>query len=206
MRKAIAAIICAASITCLFGAAPDDEAPQMPPDHPPLPSSRSQDPSAPPAADPADVQSVDAIIDAYYDVISGPAKQERDWDRFLSLFLPEARFLTARPVGRRAATVGLSPDQFARFNQKYFEGSGYFETEIHRRVDAFGNIAHVLSTYEARHDRSEPEPYSRGVNSIQLLGNGRRWWIANIMWDHEREDDNPIPDEYLPVARGDHEP
>lgn len=202
MRKAIAAIICAALITCLFGAAPGDETPQMPPNHPPLPSMKNQDPSARPAADPADVQSVHAIIDAYYDVISGPANQERDWDRFRSLFLPEARFLTAKTVGRRAATVSLSPDQFARFNQKYFEGSGYFETEIHRRVDAFGNIAHVFSTYEARHGEHESEPYSRGVYSIQLLGNGQRWWIANIMWDHEREGDNPIPPEHLPAAPG----
>ncbi len=41
-----------------------------------------------PTAKPSDVESVDAILKALYDVISGPAGQKRDWDRFRSLFLP----------------------------------------------------------------------------------------------------------------------
>jgi hypothetical protein len=200
MKKSIALILCAASSSFLLGAASDRQAQQMPPNHPPVPSMRERAPAAPPTADAADVQSIDAIVDAYYDVISGPEDQARDWDRFLSLFLPESRFLTARPAGSRAATVSLSPEQFARFNQSYFEGSGYSETEIHRRTDEFGKIAHVLSTYEARRGTPDTEPYSRGVYSIQLLGNGQRWWIAGILWDHERAGDNPIPPQYLPPA------
>jgi hypothetical protein len=206
MKESIVLIICAASFVFPFGAASDEEAPQLPPNHPPVPSVRDRDRAAPPAADPADVQSIDAIVDAYYDVISGPPNEARDWDRFLSLFLPDARLHTARPAGRRAATVSLTPEQFARFNQSYFEGSGYSETEIHRRTDTFGHIAHVLSTYEARRGEPGAEPYSRGVYSIQLLGNGERWWIVSIVWDHEREGANPIPAKYLPAAQREAEP
>jgi hypothetical protein len=203
MKKLTPLIACAASVVILLGAASEEQAPQLPPNHPPVPSMRDQDRTAPLAADPADVQSLDAIIDAYYDVISGPANEARDWDRFLSLFLPEARLLTARPAaGGRTATVSFSPEQFARFNRSYFEGSGYSETEIHRRTDAFGHIAHVLSTYEARRGPRGAEPYSRGVYSIQLIENGERWWIACILWDHEREGDNPIPPQYLPPEPG----
>jgi hypothetical protein len=203
MKKFIVLTIGATCFVSIVGEAADEQARQLPPNHPPVPSMRNQTPAAPPAADPGDVQSIDAIVNAYYEVISGPPNEPRDWDRFLSLFLPEARLCTARPGARRAATVSLSPEQFARFNQSYFEGSGYSETEIHRRTDAFGHIAHVLSTYEARRGDPSAEPYSRGVYSIQLLGNGQRWWIAGIIWDHEREGDNPIPPEYLPPAAGD---
>ncbi|MDY7107312.1 MAG: hypothetical protein SYC29_01630 [Planctomycetota bacterium] len=198
MKKSIVMIICAATLVSPFGAASDEPARQLPPNHPTVPSMRNREPGVPPVADPADVRSIDAILEAYYNAISGPPDEARDWDRFLSLFLPDARLATARPAGRRAATVSLSPAQFARFNQSYFEGSGYTETEIHRRSDSFGNIAHVLSTYEARRGAPDSEPYSRGVYSIQLLGNGERWWIASILWDHEREGDNPIPPQYLP--------
>ena len=61
----------------------------------PSPSSAQQN-TAPPA-DPADVESIDAIITALYDVISGDAGVARDWDRFLSLFAPGG---TLSPVGR----------------------------------------------------------------------------------------------------------
>ena len=214
MKNAATLIICAVALAYLVGTGPGEQDPQMPPNHPQLPQQvppghptlpqqpGESGPSAPQVADPADVASVDALVSAYYEVISGPAGEARDWDRFRSLFLPEARFITAKTISGRSATINLTPEQFIRFNQKYFEGSGYFEAEVNRRTDTFGNIAHVFSTYEARHKLSEPEPYSRGINSIQILGDGRRWWIANVMWDYERPDENPIPPEYLPDSTG----
>ena len=167
--------------------------PPLPPNHPPLPT----DEEKPPTADPQDVNSVDAIIKAYYDVISGPAGEARNWDRFQSLFIPDARFVTSKIVRDRSVPVMITPAEFARFNKKYFERGGYFENEISRNVDSFGSIAQVFSTYEARHKLDEPKPYSRGINSIQLLNTGSRWWIVTVMWDHERPDSSPIPPRYL---------
>jgi hypothetical protein len=71
---------------------------------------------------------------------------------------------------------------------------GFFESEIHRRVERFGAVAHVFSTYESRHARDE-KPFVRGINSIQLVRDGKRWWIASVVWDTERPD-NPIPADY----------
>src|SRR5688572_18845337 len=53
----------------------------------PAPATQSQSPAAAPipAANPADVASIDAIVAALYDVISGPAGKKRDWDRMRSL-------------------------------------------------------------------------------------------------------------------------
>jgi hypothetical protein len=176
--------------------------PQMPPGHPSVGSGQGEAPGGlaedvPPAA-PEDVASIDALVTAYYDVISGPAGQARDWGRFRSLFNPDARFITSRVVGGRAAALKLTPAQFAEANRTYFEKGGYFEKEIHRHVDRFGNIAQVFSTYEARQDENSPQAYSRGINSFQLLSDGKSWWIVNILWDYERADDNPLPAEYLP--------
>jgi hypothetical protein len=169
-------------------------APALPPGHPPMtpPATGAERP----AADPQDVASVVAVVRAYYDVISGDKGQPRDWDRFLSLFMPEARFVRAGGVG--TAPIMLTPEQFVAANRTYFERGGYFERPVHEHVDTFGAIAHVFSSYESRRRADDQKPYSRGINSIQLISTGGRWWIVTIMWDHERPDGPDIPPEFLP--------
>ena len=151
-------------------------------------------------ANPTDVESIDAIIAATYDVISGPVGKPRDWERERSLFYPGARLMpTATVAGRN--DVELAPqildveDYIARV-EPLFEKSGFYETEIARRVESFGSIAHVWSTYESRHDPGDPEPFMRGINSIQLFNDGERWWVLSIYWQHESAQQR-LPKQYL---------
>lgn len=159
----------------------------------------SIDTTARPAAQPADVSSVDAILKALYDVISGPAGQKRDWDRMRSLFVPNARLMPTGPrAGGGAVAAVLSVDDYVTRAGPRLEADGFFEREIHRTVEEYGNILHAFSTYESRRtaDLSE-KPFARGINSIQLLKDGNRWWVVSIFWDSERPD-NKIPSKYLP--------
>ena len=87
----------------------------------------------------------------------------------------------------------------AERKEKGTPATGFYEREIARRTDCFGNVCHVFSTYESRHSPADAKPFERGVNSIQLLRDGSRWWIASVAWDAERPD-NPLPTEYLPKA------
>ena len=147
---------------------------------------------------PADVASIDAIITAAYDGISGPAGKKRDWDRERSLYYPGARLIpTAKPGANDAlAPQILDVDGFIARVEPYFAEHGFFEKEIARHTELFGHIAHVWSTYESRHSEADPEPFMRGINSIQLFYDGDRWWIVNIYWQQESAQD-PIPEEYL---------
>jgi len=152
-----------------------------------------------PEADPSDVASIDAIVTAAYDVISGPAGKKRDWKRERSLSYPGARLIpTAVEAGRN--DVGLAPqmldveDYIARAEPLLQKG--FYEREIARRVEQFGQVAHVWSTYESRYDPSDPEPFMRGINSIQLFNDGRRWWVVSIYWQHESAQ-HPLPEKYL---------
>ena len=142
-----------------------------------------------------DVQSIDAIIAAIYDVISGPAG-ERDWGRDRHLFLPQARLIRTgkRPDGSVRYQV-MTVDEFAADAAPILE-KGFYETEIARTTEIFGNIAHAFSTYESRRHPQEA-PFARGINSIQLLHDGERWWVTAMVWDAERAD-NTIPARYLP--------
>ena len=147
-----------------------------------------------------DASSIDAIINATYDVISGPAGKPRDWERERSLFLPGARCIpTAVKPGENES--GLAP-QFLEIGEyiarvePFFREQGFYETEIARRTEQFGQIAHVWSTYESRHSRDDPEPFMRGINSFQLFNDGARWWIVNIFWQHESAA-HRIPDKYV---------
>jgi hypothetical protein len=152
---------------------------------------------ATPTANPADVASVDAIIAALYEVISGPAGKKRDWDRMRSLFLPGARLIPTGPrqVGGYASRV-LTLEEFIEQGRGFLEKEGFFETEFARRTEQFGQIAHVFSTYESRHAPEDAKPFQRGINSIQLMNDGKRWWIVTIFWQGEDEK-SPLPEKYL---------
>ena len=167
------------------------------------PTAAQSSPSEPPAtieADPADVESLDAITTAVYDVISGEAGEPRDWDRFRSLFAPEARLIPTRvhpTEGNR--TMPMTVDQYAERADGWFKESGFYEKELYRKVEQFGPMAHYFSTYESFRSTSDEEPFMRGINSIQALHDGSRWWIVNIYWVAETEA-LPIPEQYLPEA------
>jgi hypothetical protein len=148
------------------------------------------------AANPADVATMDAMIAALYDVISGPAGK-RNWDRFRSLFAPGARLIPngVRPTGEVVSRV-MTVEDYAQRNGPFFEKNGFFEREVARHTDAFGNIAQVFSTYESRHAKDDAKPFQRGINSIQLMNDGKRWWVVTIFWQAEDEK-NPLPHKYL---------
>ena len=152
-------------------------------------------PSPAATARPADVDTIDHIIAAVYDVISGPAGQ-RDWDRFRSLYYPGARMVPTRrdDKGNLSARVA-TPDEYATRSQDFFTREGFFENSVANRVEQWGNIAHVWSTYESRHAKGE-KPFARGINSFQLFNDGARWWILTVYWQAEGPA-HPLPDKYL---------
>ncbi|HYB53692.1 MAG TPA: hypothetical protein VEG84_07490 [Thermoanaerobaculia bacterium] len=149
------------------------------------------------AARAEDVGSIDGIVKAYYDVITGPPGKPREWSRDRTLYISDLRFV-AMSVDKQGQPVAR-----IQSHQQYVDGSdaqmvarGFDEHEIHRITQRFGNIAHVFSTYETREKPGGPL-IGRGINSIELFWDGKRWWIASAIWDDERPD-NPLPKEYLP--------
>ena len=155
-------------------------------------------PSTVPAPRPSDVASEDAIIAALYGAISGPAGQKRDWARFRSLFIPEGRLIVARPRRPEGAVPPrvMTVEQYITASTAALE-SGFFEREINRVSETFGGVTHRFSTYESRRRAEDATPFARGINSIQLLNDGERWWVVTVFWDSERPN-NPIPAKYLP--------
>jgi serine/threonine protein kinase len=144
-----------------------------------------------PEAKVEDVKSLGAIMRAIYDVISGPAG-DRDWKRLRSLVLPQARF-TEVGKGPDGATFVIlwNVDDFVRDAKEVFSKESFYENAIVNQAQSYGNMTQVFSSYESRHAPGE-KPFQRGINSIQLLNDGRRWWVISIAWDSERPD-NPLP-------------
>jgi hypothetical protein len=148
-----------------------------------------------PEARAEDVRSIEAIVAAVYDVISGPPGP-RDWNRFKSLLLPECRLMpVSHPADAQAVYRTLDAETYIQRAEPAFAKQGFFETGVANRVEEFGSIAHVFSTYESRREQ-DGTPFARGINSFQLVKLGDRWWVASIMWDTERPD-VPIPGKYL---------
>lgn len=132
----------------------------------------------------SDVSTIAAIIHASYDVISGPARAPRDWERFRSLYAPGARLM---PVvsGDNPHVRILTPEDYIRRVEPTFANESFYERETSREEKTIGRFAHVLSHYESVRSPEEP-PFEHGTNSIQLFWDDRRWWIVSVMWNTSR--------------------
>lgn len=137
-------------------------------------------------ASPSDVATLDAILRAMYEVLCGAAGAPRDWMRFRSLFLPDARLMPVVSNPRETPRVRvLSPDDYIRRVEPIFATEDFWERETGRQVETFGRVAHVLSHYESLRDPNGA-PFDRGANSVQLFYDGSRWWIVSVMWNTSR--------------------
>jgi hypothetical protein len=170
----------------------------------PVAGSLAGHPNWPAAKKPSDVDTAEHLLASLYDVISGPAGQARDWDRFRSLFLPDGRLGVVRPdvsathdaPERKGDIAFLSPDMYVERDDPYFKTHGFFEHSIANRFEEFGNLVEVWSTYESRHSANDAQPFARGVNCIQIVHAQGRFWLASVIWDEERSGVT-LPAKYL---------
>lgn len=144
-----------------------------------------------------DVSSKENIMTALYEVISGDAGEKRDWDRFKNLFTADARLI---PSGKNQDGEMYyrvwTPQEYVEKAGVNLEKNGFFEKEIHSVTEEYGSLVHIWSSYESFRTSKDTAPFSRGINSIQLMNDGARWWIMQIYWLGETGD-NPLPDKYL---------
>ena len=134
-----------------------------------------------------DSESIGAVIDEMYDMISGPAGP-RDWSRQANCFLPEARQVRTwvdEDGQPRMLAMGLA--DYRENTTPFFAANPFYEVETSRRIDLFGNIAHVWSAYEARTSPADAGVERRGINSIQLFRHPELGWrILHMVWDNAR--------------------
>ena len=134
-----------------------------------------------------DQEAIGAVIDEMYAMISGPAGP-RDWSRQANCFLPEARQVrTFVDEQGRPGMLSMTLEEYERNVTPFFAANNFFEVEIARRIDVFGNMAHVWSAYEARTSPNDADVERRGINSIQLFRHPELGWrIIHMIWDNER--------------------
>jgi len=151
--------------------------------------------------DSSSVLTLGSTIKSFYRVISGEKDEKRNWKQFKFLFQPDAKLIPSgiNEMGQYMVRY-MSPEDYIKNSSDWLEDNGFIEKEISRKIDAYGNIAQVFSTYEAYLNHDQKKPLMRGINSIQLQFDGERWWIVNIFWTQETEY-NPIPDTYLPKSQ-----
>jgi len=132
-------------------------------------------------------EQIGSVVDEMYAMISGPAGP-RDWSRQLNCFLPDARQVrTWVDEAGRPQKLSMSLDEYSANTRPFFDVTDFYEVETDRRIDRFGNMAHVWSGYEARRTPDEEPPERRGINSIQLFRDPQLGWrIIHMIWDNER--------------------
>lgn len=134
-----------------------------------------------------DEDAIGAVVDEMYAMISGPAGA-RDWSRQEQCFLPEARQVRTWVDDQgRPQKLSMTLDEYRENTTPFFAENAFYEVETGRRIDRFGNMAHVWSGYEARRAPDDDQPERRGINSIQLFNHPEHGWrIIHMIWDNER--------------------
>jgi len=142
-----------------------------------------------------DTATIESLLSAVYAGISG---KRPNWDRLTPLFHPDARFIP--PARENNPVAAITFTQYRERSEKNLgtlpPDQGFYERGIAHRIETFGNIAHVWSSYESRRKPDDAQPFTRGINSFQFVRQDNRWWVLAIFWDSERAD-NPIPEKYL---------
>ena len=134
----------------------------------------------------SDVSTLDGILHALYEALSGPAGQPRDWERYRSLFMEGARLIVVVAVpGEKPHARHLTLEDYIRRVEPIFAVENFWERETSRQTETFGRVAHVLSMYESLRDPNGP-PFERGANSMQLFYDDARWWVVSVMWNTSR--------------------
>lgn len=146
------------------------------------------------------VKNLDQTINTFYGVISGAKGEERNWELMRYLFHPEAKLVaTGRTRSGIYKAKYVTVNDYINTSGKWLVQNGFYEDEIHREVQTFGNITHVFSTYQCFKSKKDEKPFMRGINSIQLLNDGQRWWVINVYFTQESPF-NSIPKRYLPKS------
>lgn len=129
----------------------------------------------------------ETVAQSVYAIVSGAAGAEKDWAKLRALHAPGARIgLTRHTPDGDFRIVSMSIDEFIEVNKKLFADRGFFETEVERKVEKIGHLAHVWSTFESR-EAPDQAPYSKGINSIQLISDGERWCVLSVTWDYQQQ-------------------
>jgi len=141
-------------------------------------------------ADPADVGTIDALMTAYYESVSGPPGL-RDGERMLSLFIEGGKIsidLTGDAPTHKLAEDYLRSERFLTITEDFYE------QEIARQTQSFGDMAHIVSSYGISDARDNKDFRARGVTFFQLVRHRGRWWILSTLWQRA-SDAQPLPPE-----------
>jgi len=151
------------------------------------------------AARPEDVSTIEGIVKASYETISGGVGVPRQWGRDRTLFAPSVQYVSlskSREGEVRARTSDYQ--KYLNESDGFLVKEGFTEVELGQEIKRFANVATVLSSYEGRiQSTGKVEVVTRGVNIFSLYFDGKRWWIQTMMWDEESPE-NPIPANLLP--------
>lgn len=144
---------------------------------------------APPAPEVRDVRE---ILERLYAAFSFDAGAQPDWDAQRALFLPGAVFVD--PVKEGVPPRGAGAEEFLAKFRAWVETpemkKGFRERILEARIDLYGHVAHAYVSFEGyvpgAADGDRAKAATRGLDSIQLVLDGRDWKVASFTTQYER--------------------
>lgn len=131
-----------------------------------------------------DLSTIEGVMNALYGSITFPEGSEPQFSQFSNLFSADASFIRIT----QDTVLKMNREIFIATFRKRIESAqltSFFESEIKRQTMKWGSIAQVFSSYKKAFNSDQPPEYIRGINSLQLFHDGKRWWITSIIWEEE---------------------
>ena len=138
------------------------------------------------------VKTIEGIVGETIRIISGAKGVERDWEAFRNLYTDDAKItIVAQKKDGTNSIKTITLEKFVRLGKNFYKKEGFYEYELKKTIDEYNGIAHVVQSYQTKY----ADKNNRGINSYQLVFDGKRWWINNLMWT-DNKNGVDIPKEY----------
>ncbi len=124
------------------------------------------------------------LMAAMYRSVSGP---ERGLDNELQrlVFAPDARLTrTGKNDDGSVWRQDMNLDEYEADTREFLAATDFYEIETAQQVMYSAPFAYLLSEYVAKANPAADEVILEGVNSVQCLFDGARWWVTQLTWNH----------------------
>lgn len=125
---------------------------------------------------------LDYLMKSFYEVISFEEGGTPDWETMQTLFSTHARIARVTPE----AIDYLDLNDFRNMAEEMIEVgafTSFYEREVARRAERYGQVMHVASAYETKISPDAADFIERGINSLQLVRESGEWKILSLCWD-----------------------
>lgn len=128
---------------------------------------------------------IEALLVPFYEAVSGPKGVGFSPELDAGIHHPRARLARTEYADGMPALNIFTVEEHRADAEEVLKAIDFYEVETGHDIFVYGNIAQVVSRYDAYGDPEGKTLLKRGVNLIQLAHTADGWRVYSVIWDDE---------------------